>query len=91
MILIRWCIPDMSPQLRNRIRREAYFTNEIIIQHEAQRACRKRGNSCDQLYSGAQEHKIDHWNRVLRDSISSFDFDLEVHGDSGDYVSAETR
>ena len=91
MIIVRWCIPDMSPQLRNRIRREIYITNEIIIQHEAQRAC---GQSCDHPDSGAQllpgqESKTDHWNRVLRDSISTFDFDLEVHGDSGDHISTE--
>lgn len=39
MILVRWIIPDMSNSLRKRIRREIYITNEIIIQHEAHRAC----------------------------------------------------
>ncbi|KAK2583391.1 hypothetical protein KPH14_009379 [Odynerus spinipes] len=38
MILVRWCIPDMSPKLRDKIRREAYITNEIIIHQEALRA-----------------------------------------------------
>lgn len=38
MILVRWCIPDMSVELRDQIRREVYITNEIIIDQEAQRA-----------------------------------------------------
>ncbi|XP_043474457.1 anoctamin-1-like [Leptopilina heterotoma] len=63
MILVRWIIPDMSNSLRKRIRREIYITNEIIIQHEAHRAC-GRFNVPN--------------NRILPpDSIS--DLDLEVH------------
>lgn len=38
MILVRWCIPDMSVELRDQIRREVYVTNEIIIEQEAHRA-----------------------------------------------------
>lgn len=38
MILVRWAIPDMSAELRDKIRREAYITNEIIIKQEALRA-----------------------------------------------------
>lgn len=38
MIVVRWCIPDMSSLLRDQIRREAYITNEIIIQQETMRA-----------------------------------------------------
>lgn len=38
MIAIKWGIPDMSSNLRNKIRREAYLTNEIIIKHEQLRA-----------------------------------------------------
>jgi len=38
MILVRWCIPDMSVELRDQIRREIYVTNEIIIDQEAHRA-----------------------------------------------------
>uniref|UniRef100_W8BBX0 Anoctamin n=1 Tax=Ceratitis capitata TaxID=7213 RepID=W8BBX0_CERCA len=38
MILVRWCIPDMSIELRDQIRREVYLTNEIIIAKEAERA-----------------------------------------------------
>lgn len=38
MIVVRWMIPDMSADLRDRIRREAYVINEIIINKERQRA-----------------------------------------------------
>lgn len=38
MIWVRWAIPDMSAELRDQIRREAYITNEIIIKQEAERA-----------------------------------------------------
>lgn len=38
MIWVRWAIPDMSQELRDKIRREAYITNEIIIKQEAERA-----------------------------------------------------
>jgi anoctamin-1 len=38
MIVVRWCIPDMSGLLHDQIRREAYITNEVIIQQETMRA-----------------------------------------------------
>lgn len=38
MIIVRWAIPDMSTELRDKIRREAYITNEIIIAQEAKRS-----------------------------------------------------
>lgn len=38
MIWVRWAIPDMSQELRDKIRREVYITNEIIIKQEADRA-----------------------------------------------------
>ncbi|XP_078050290.1 anoctamin 1 isoform X1 [Augochlora pura] len=71
MILIRWCIPDMNPKLRDRIRREAYITNETIIRQEAQRAC---GRSVEVNANGNR------LNRVMRNSISNSEFDLEIHG-----------
>lgn len=38
IIFVKWCIPDMSPQLKDQIKREAYFTNKIIIKEETNRA-----------------------------------------------------
>lgn len=38
MVTVKWCIPDMSQELRDQIRREAYITNEIIIKQETIRA-----------------------------------------------------
>lgn len=38
MIIVKWCIPDVPAELRDEIRREAYITNEIIIQQEGYRA-----------------------------------------------------
>lgn len=80
MILVRWCIPDMNPKLRDKIRREAYITNEIIIQQETLRAC-ERSTDLD-----ANQHLIrlnenaNRWNRVMRSSLSNSEFDLEIHG-----------
>lgn len=44
MIWVRWAIPDMSSKLRDKIRREAYITNEIIIKQEAERARKAQCN-----------------------------------------------
>jgi hypothetical protein len=38
MIVVHWCIPNMSSRLHDQIRQEAYITNEIIIRQEALRA-----------------------------------------------------
>lgn len=48
MILVRWCIPDMSQELRDQIRREAYITNEIIIKQETLRA--RMGSTVQAFY-----------------------------------------
>ncbi|XP_020292979.1 anoctamin-1 isoform X2 [Pseudomyrmex gracilis] len=84
MIFVQWCIPDMSPKLRDKIRREAYITNEIIIHQEALRACeRPQVDSVEprvtQTYVVANESS-GRWNRVMRNSLSTSEFDLEVHG-----------
>ncbi|XP_015432164.1 PREDICTED: anoctamin-1-like [Dufourea novaeangliae] len=71
MILIRWCIPDMNPKLRDRIRREAYMTNELIIRQEARRAC---------VRSADVNENTNRWSRVMRTSLSNSEFDLEIHG-----------
>lgn len=83
MILVRWCIPDMSPELRDKIRRETYITNEIIIQHEAHRACIRSGavDEPDFIRQRVQDREsAERWNRVMRSSLSTSEFDLEVHG-----------
>lgn len=71
MILVRWCIPDMSSSLRDQIRRETYITNEIIIRQETARArlmC--QSGSPDGGSDGPQEHlsedmEGEHWIRAL--------------------------
>ncbi|KAJ8687984.1 hypothetical protein QAD02_023779 [Eretmocerus hayati] len=81
IIAVQWCIPDMSPKLRNRIRREAYVTNEIIIQHEAKRVINLPPGEdvCKERYVTRLD-SAQHWNHVLQDSLSTSDFDLQVHG-----------
>lgn len=84
MILIRWCIPDMSVKLRNRIRREAYITNEIIIHQEALRASERPETDgiepkIAKTYVVANE-SADRWNRVMGNCLTTSEFDLEVHG-----------
>lgn len=38
MMAVQWLIPDTSHHLRDKIRKEAYLTNEIIIDQERKRA-----------------------------------------------------
>jgi anoctamin-1 len=38
MMAVQWLIPDTSHHLRDKIRKEAYLTNEIIIEQERKRA-----------------------------------------------------
>ncbi|KAG8227804.1 hypothetical protein J437_LFUL006218 [Ladona fulva] len=46
MILVQWLIPDIPKSLHEKIRREAYLTNEIIIRRETERAL-SGGACCD--------------------------------------------
>ena len=48
-MLIGWCIPDVPRKLSERIRQEAYLTNEIIIKQEMIRA---RGAHAAQAVKG---------------------------------------
>lgn len=48
-MLIGWCIPDVPRKLSERIRQEAYLTNEIIIKQEMIRA---RGSQAAQAVRG---------------------------------------
>jgi hypothetical protein len=71
----------MSPKLRDKIRREAYITNEIIIQHEAQRVIKSTPNEITETERYVSElDTSNHWNRVLGNTLTPHDFDLEVHG-----------
>lgn len=49
IIIIKWCIPDIPGALKDRIRREAYITNEIIIKQETIRA--QNGYLCKSMNS----------------------------------------
>ncbi|XP_058802461.1 anoctamin-1 isoform X2 [Phymastichus coffea] len=80
IIIMRWCIPDMSSKLKDQIRRETYITNEIIIQHEAMRTCYPQVEEPVTQTHLSDHESADRWNRVLRNSLTTFDFDLEVHG-----------
>ncbi|XP_019698195.1 anoctamin-1 isoform X2 [Harpegnathos saltator] len=93
IIFVRWCIPDISPKLRDKIRREAYITNEIIIHQEALRAHTRptiNESTMEQTYMVSNESS-NRWNRVMRNSLSTSEFDLEVHGSPVSPVNTEPR
>ncbi|XP_060518729.1 anoctamin-4 isoform X2 [Cylas formicarius] len=86
MIVVKWCIPDLPGELRDRIRREAYITNEIIIKQEALRA--QHGNP---LAAGDADRENlrnineapstpQQWDRLISKSLSGSEFDLLIHG-----------
>lgn len=83
MILVRWCIPDMSSSLRDQIRRETYITNEIIIQQETARArqtcrsCSPEAESGEPLV-GEETESDKQWRRALRTPLTGADLDLVV-------------
>ncbi|EDW38547.1 GL11957 [Drosophila persimilis] len=59
MILVRWCIPDMSVELRDQIRREVYVTNEIIIEQEAHRARFERAKRSSSVLQPSPDQEVD--------------------------------
>lgn len=79
MIFVRWVIPDMSNELRDQIRREAYITNEIIIKQETMRA--RLGTST------AKKEEIEHnvavirMEQIMNETMSGSQLDLVIHGD----------
>lgn len=81
MIVIRWCIPNMSQKLRDQIRREIYITNEIIIKQEALQAscapCNEGENSSPRNAGDVINERL---NRVIHNPLTNAEFDLEVHG-----------
>jgi anoctamin-1 len=69
MILVRWLIPDISSELRDQIRREAYITNEIIINEE-----RTRSKTSGQYIKSKTA-----WNKLLQNNLSGSQIDLFIH------------
>uniref|UniRef100_A0A2A4JBM3 Anoctamin n=1 Tax=Heliothis virescens TaxID=7102 RepID=A0A2A4JBM3_HELVI len=69
MIIVRWAIPDMSGELRDRIRREAYVINSFILDETRARSVRDPGDT----------NTESNWNHIA--SLSGSDFDLAAHGD----------
>ncbi|XP_017761030.1 PREDICTED: anoctamin-1 isoform X1 [Eufriesea mexicana] len=91
MILVRWCIPDMNPKLRDKIRREAYITNEIIIHQEALRACGRSADVDTNQHFITLNDNVNRWSRVMRNSLSNSEFDLEIHGSPVSPANPHTR
>lgn len=89
MIIVKWGIPDIPTNLRERIRREAYITNEIIIKQEMLRAQSARAKeeqvkmTCDTIAELTEcPATPDQWDRLINKSLSGSEFDLMVHGSS---------
>ncbi|XP_047543173.1 anoctamin-1 isoform X2 [Vanessa atalanta] len=74
MIIVRWAIPDMSGELRDRIRREAYVINSFIMEETRARSQTRR--------SPGEDGDESNWNHLA--SLSGSDFDLAAHGDHQD-------
>lgn len=98
MLVVKWGIPDIPSNLRDRIRREAYITNEIIIKQETMRAHSIRTKDDQPKISRDTIAEItecpatpDQWDRLINKSLSGSDFDLMVHGNSlpNVYVASE--
>lgn len=79
MIFVRWVIPDMSNELRDQIRREAYITNEIIIKQETMRA--RLGTSTAKKEEIEQNVAIIRMEQIMNASMSGSQLDLVIHGD----------
>lgn len=92
MILVRWCIPDMSVELRDQIRREVYITNEIIIDQEAQRARFERAKRTHSVMRDPSEQEVDAASvdepntkfikieKLLNENLSGIELDSIIHG-----------
>lgn len=71
----------MSSSLRDRIRREAYITNEIVIKQEAaltkirSRPSSMRGSSLTEPIA-----EIENIDQLMSDNLSRSQLDLAIHG-----------
>ncbi|XP_063835901.1 anoctamin-1 isoform X2 [Ostrinia nubilalis] len=76
-IIVRWAIPDMSCELRDRIRREAYVINTFILDETRARS----GRTADRTEPDTpqDERTESNWNHIA--SLSGSEFDLAAHGD----------
>jgi hypothetical protein len=84
MILVRWCIPDMSVTLKDTIRREAYVTNEIIIQQETMRARLDQGDQGSQLTlrrstGPGKSAALAKWQEIWNENLSGSQLDLKIY------------
>lgn len=98
MLFVKWGIPDVPGRLRDRIRREAYITNEIIIKQETIRANAAQVNNQQPKISPDTIAEMtecpatpDQWSRLINKSLSGSEFDLIVNGNSlpNIYISRE--
>lgn len=81
MIIVRWAIPDMSAALRDRIRREAYITNEIIIKQESFRAkLTSRAESYREPATPEPFARIENIEELMSENLSRSELDLAMHG-----------
>ncbi|KAH8344426.1 hypothetical protein KR084_011364 [Drosophila pseudotakahashii] len=94
MILVRWCIPDMSVELRDQIRREVYVTNEIIIDQEAHRARFERAKRSSSVLQTPVDQDLDaasiqepnakflNIEKLLTENLTQIEMDAIIHGEN---------
>ncbi|XP_016961112.1 anoctamin-1 isoform X2 [Drosophila biarmipes] len=94
MILVRWCIPDMSVELRDQIRREIYVTNEIIIDQEAHRARFERAQRNSSVLQTPVDPEMDaasvqepnakfiNIEKLLTENLTQIEMDAIIHGEN---------
>ncbi|KAK9737785.1 Calcium-activated chloride channel [Popillia japonica] len=87
MIMVKWCIPDIPRELSDKIRREAYITNEIIIKQETLRAqsapkTSDRLSTLERMGAGDMPSTPEQWDRLIAKSLSGSEFDFMVHNNS---------
>jgi anoctamin-1 len=84
MLLVRWLIPDISGELRDQIRREAYITNEIIIKQEALRAS-------EAVSARSYIKSQTAWNSLLANNLTGSQLDLFIHSQNETKTKARKR
>ncbi|KAG4079555.1 hypothetical protein HA402_010387 [Bradysia odoriphaga] len=87
MIFVRWCIPDIPAKLRDKIRREAYITNEIIIHQESMKVKSELTNGVglhvtEPASATANLTELEHL--LHKNDLSPADPELAVHGETNE-------